>query len=310
MSRILLLLLSVVLATHAFAQSPDATPAPAADAASAEAVVQASGETSASRCAVGGTIEYTLRITWTTPRGRNVILKPFETPQAQGLDMIRQTQNSSRKFLGGRDITTLLNHVEYKCVEPGEHQLGPVSIPYQFSGSSQSDMTTEAEAVTVVVRPRLITRVREMGKWRYALFAAGLILFWIVVLLVRRRKKRELNVTAAVQQAQERDARGVSAWDELTEDARYTIDGEFFARLEDLLWSELFDPETPPAGTAATRIAILSGSGMPVEDLNELRKAINSCQTARYTSGVSQGDAQAVLALAKRIVERYQSRAR
>ena len=266
--------------------------------------VSAFGKAERDSCAVGQTVEYTLSITAKAARGKGVAFRSYETPQAQGLDIINQTQKTKKLFQGDREITTLIKRIEYRCASEGTFDLGPVTIPYSIQGEDDSESTVTAVAVSITVKAALADRMRSSPSGKWIAFVAGLAVFGIILMVIKRRFSRKRLAEQAATKAREAAKIKVNPWDELEKDAEKGVDGDFYAQLEELFWMEAFYPDTVPEGAAATRISMLAQRQVPAELLKRVRKVVNACQVGRYNGSVSRGDAMSALTQARQIVEK------
>jgi len=254
----------------------------------------------AEACTVGGTVSYQVKVEWESGFDRALAFKPFEPPLAQGLDVVRRSQKTGRAVEKTSQVTTVVFRVEYLCSTPGEYELGPVNLLYDEGGEEK---TLVVPVVSVTVRPGPIARLRQSKPAKVGFFIGGLAAFWVVIFFLRRRKKRKPAAGAGVRKEPEGPPPGALVWEELAREAKDRPTGEFYARLENALWLELFRPDDPPAGTTATRLAALSQSGAPGPTLDSVRNVVNACQQARFSKGaVSQGDALAALQAARRAI--------
>jgi hypothetical protein len=287
-------------ASIGWAQTPDPAPAPAGEnAAPALPPVPVIARTAVepSSCSVGGRLRYSIELTWTAPIGREVAIKPFDPPSAQGLDAAHRSQKSGKAVKSGQVETTLALSVVYECASPGKFQLGPLTIPY--SDGSAENLSTVAPALNVEVRPGALSQLRSSKKTQYGAFFGGIAVFWIIVLLMRRRRRPKPLPVSGVQ-GLDAAAAASSIWDNLAAQAREKPDGVFYSELEDALWRELFQGAPIVAGTTATRFAELTRIGLPESVLGSAREVVNACQKARFTSGaLSQGDAIEILRAAR-----------
>ncbi|MCZ7583366.1 MAG: hypothetical protein M5R36_08575 [Deltaproteobacteria bacterium] len=153
--------------------------------------------------------------------------------------------------------------------------------------------------MNVEVLPGMIAAARSSKPVKIAAFVGGLLAFWLTVWLVRRRRK--LSAASVVERAAE--VRPNAAWEALESEARERPEGSFYARLEELVWSDVFRPDAVPPGTAATRLAELAAHGANQPAVDAVRRIVDDCQKRRYGGGtVSQGDAIDALRAAREAV--------
>ncbi|MCC6160198.1 MAG: hypothetical protein IT350_19255 [Deltaproteobacteria bacterium] len=274
----------VPLAPPASADAPGVTPAPPGPKLDPLPVV-ANGKIDRPSCSVGQRVTYEIALSWISAPGRVVRVAPFDAPQTAGLDVIQQHQRTAKSIVGDEIHASITTFIDYRCASAGEFKIGPVTVAYD-DGSGQN-LSTVAPAVTVNIRPTLLGLVRSSAYTKYGFFAAGLAVFWIIVLLVRRARRRRRAEPQAAEPAPEHDA----SWASLENEAREPT-AEFYERLEERLWTDLFAPDPVPSGSAAVRFAELSAGGVSRPVLDLVREALTYCQRGRQpNSGLGQGDA-------------------
>ncbi len=259
--------------------------------------VVANGKIDRPSCSVGQRVTYEIALSWISAPGRVVQVAPFDAPLTAGLDVIQQHQRTAKSVVGDEIHASITTFVDYRCATPGDFKIGPVSVAYD-DGSGQN-LSTVAPAVDVSIRPTLLGFVRSSPYTKYGFFAAGLAAFWIVVTIVRRARRRRRAAPEPALPQTEFDA----SWDSLEDEAREPS-VEFYERLEGRLWADLFAPADVPTGSAAVRLAELSGAGAPASVLDLAREALAYCQRGRQPeSALGQGDAIEALRLTREAVE-------
>ncbi len=266
--------------------------------------VTAFGKVDHDSCPVGGRIEYTLTVTVKADRGKRVELQKYDMPMAQGLDIVRQTQNNKKLFLSGKEITTIIRRAEYACVQEGEYKLGPVAVPYGIAGTQTAESSVLAAEAPVTVKPPLTKMIKSSKSGKWIAFVAGLAVFAVAAFYIKRRLRRAGTISDAMEKAEEAAKTKQDPWDGLAAEAAEKIEGDFYSKIEELFWAEAFYPDAAAVGAAATRISILAQRGAPVELLNEVRKVVNECQVGKFTGSVSRGDAMSTLSRARHILEK------
>lgn len=266
--------------------------------------VVANGKIDRPSCSVGQRVTYEIALSWISAPGRVVEVAPFDAPQVAGLDVIQQHQRTAKSIVGDEIHASITTFIDYRCASAGEFKIGPVTVAYD-DGSGQK-LSTVAPAVGVNIRPTLLGFVRGSLYTKYGFFAAGLALFWIVVLLVRRARRRRRAEVEIAEPAPEHDA----SWASLEAEAREPS-AEFYERVEERLWADLFAPGDVPAGSASVRLAQLGEKGASAAVLDLAREALDYCQKGRRpNSGLGQGDAIETLGVTRRAVDAMREAAR
>lgn len=293
----------VPLAPPASADAPGITPAPPGPKLDPLPVV-ANGKIDRGSCSVGQRVTYEIALSWISAPGRVVQVAPFDAPQTAGLDVIQQHQRTAKSIVGDEIHAAITTFIDYRCASAGEFKIGPVTVAYD-DGSGQN-LSTVAPAVSVTVRPTLIGLVRSSAYTKYGFFAGGLALFWIIVMLVRRARRRRRAEPQDLATEPERDASWVSLEDEAREPS-----AAFYERLEERLWADLFAPGGVPTGSASVRLAQLGELGASAAALELVREALDYCQKGRRPdSAFGQGDAIEALRVTRDALDAVRDAAR